>query len=77
MDFVAKHCILARCGGEAFQEASQIGPIVFDKTRTLTQGSEPKVTDVIIHVFPYGTTTRMGGSALLVVFGIVHYETLA
>ena len=60
MDFVAKHGILARCDGEAFQEASQIGLIVFDRTRTLTKGSDPNVTDVIIHVFPYGTTTRMG-----------------
>ena len=45
----AKHGILARGGGEAFQEASQIDLIVFDKTGTLTEGSEPKVTDVIIH----------------------------
>ena len=59
MDFAAKHGILARFGGEAFQEASQIGLIVFDKTRTLTLVSEPTVTDVIIHVFLYGTTTRM------------------
>ncbi|TFK31187.1 hypothetical protein BDQ12DRAFT_701635 [Crucibulum laeve] len=45
----AKYGILARGGGEAFQEASQIDVIVFDKTGTLTEGSEPKVTDVIIH----------------------------
>ena len=45
----AKHGILARGGGEAFQEASQIDVIVFDKTGTLTEGSEPKVTDEIIH----------------------------
>jgi cation transport ATPase len=45
----AKYGILARGGGEAFQEASQIDLIVFDKTGTLTEGSEPKVTDVIIH----------------------------
>ena len=46
----AKHGILARGGGEVFQEASQIDLVVFDKTGTLTEGrSEPKVTDVIIH----------------------------
>ncbi|KAF8075861.1 heavy metal translocatin [Lyophyllum atratum] len=45
----AKHGILTRGGGEAFQEASQIDVIVFDKTGTLTEGSEPKVTDEIIH----------------------------
>lgn len=45
----AKHGILARGGGEAFQEASQIDVIVFDKTGTLTEGTQPKVTDEIIH----------------------------
>jgi P-type Cu+ transporter len=45
----AKYGILARGGGEAFQEASRIDLIVFDKTGTLTEGTEPKVTDVIIH----------------------------
>lgn len=45
----AKYGILAQGGGEAFQEASQIDLIVFDKTGTLTEGSEPKVTDAIIH----------------------------
>lgn len=45
----AKHGILARGGGEAFQEASQVDIIVFDKTGTLTEGREPKVTDEIIY----------------------------
>jgi P-type Cu+ transporter len=44
----AKFGILARGGGEAFQEAAQIDIIVFDKTGTLTEGGEPVVTDVII-----------------------------
>ena len=52
----AKHGILVRGGGEAFQEASQIDVIVFDKTGTLTEGTEPKVTDEIIHP-PSATTT--------------------
>lgn len=41
----AKHGILAKGGGEAFQEASWLDCIVFDKTGTLTEGGEPKVTD--------------------------------
>ncbi|KAH9900017.1 heavy metal translocatin [Cubamyces lactineus] len=41
----AKYGILARGGGEAFQEAAQLDIIVFDKTGTLTEGGEPKVTD--------------------------------
>lgn len=44
----AKFGILARGGGEAFQEAAQLDVIVFDKTGTLTQGGDPKVTDVEI-----------------------------
>lgn len=41
----ARYGILAKGGGEAFQEASGLDCIVFDKTGTLTQGGEPKVTD--------------------------------
>ena len=41
----AKHGILVRGGGEAFQEAAQLDVIVFDKTGTLTTGGEPRVTD--------------------------------
>ena len=40
----AKHGILAKGGGEAFQEASWLDVIVFDKTGTLTEGGEPNVT---------------------------------
>ncbi|KAH8113464.1 heavy metal translocatin [Phellopilus nigrolimitatus] len=42
----AKHGILVRGGGEAFQEAAQLDAIVFDKTGTLTEGGEPRVTGV-------------------------------
>ncbi|KAF4618841.1 hypothetical protein D9613_009697 [Agrocybe pediades] len=45
----AKHGILARGGGEAFQDASQIDVVVFDKTGTLTEGREPQVTDVVFN----------------------------
>lgn len=41
----AQNGILARGGGEAFQEASMLDCIVFDKTGTLTVGEEPVVTD--------------------------------
>ena len=41
----AQHGILAKGGGEAFQEASQLDCVIFDKTGTLTHGAEPAVTD--------------------------------
>ena len=41
----AQYGILARGGGEAFQEAAQLDIVVFDKTGTLTEGGEPKVTN--------------------------------
>lgn len=41
----AEHGILAKGGGEAFQEASRLDIIVFDKTGTLTEGGEPKITN--------------------------------
>ncbi|KAI0952212.1 hypothetical protein AcW1_004372 [Taiwanofungus camphoratus] len=46
----AKYGILARGGGEAFQETAQLDIIVFDKTGTLTEGGEPRVTDAEIVV---------------------------
>ncbi|KAG1820206.1 heavy metal translocatin [Suillus subaureus] len=44
----AKHGILARGGGEAFQEMAQLDLVVFDKTGTLTEGGEPRVSDAEI-----------------------------
>lgn len=41
----AKYGILARGGGEAFQEASKLDVIAFDKTGTLTMGGDIKVVD--------------------------------
>ncbi|KAI9467063.1 heavy metal translocatin [Lactarius psammicola] len=41
----AKFGVLARGGGEAFQEAAQLDLIAFDKTGTLTIGGQPTVTD--------------------------------
>ncbi|KAI0068680.1 heavy metal translocatin [Artomyces pyxidatus] len=49
--------ILARGGGEAFQEAAQLDAIVFDKTGTLTEGGEPMVTD-FAGIDDEGTWTR-------------------
>lgn len=47
LGLAAKHGILARGGGEAFQEMSQIDVIVFDKTGTVTEG-EPRVSDFVL-----------------------------
>ncbi|KAG0709618.1 heavy metal translocatin [Suillus ampliporus] len=44
----AKYGILARGGGEAFQEMAQLDIVVFDKTGTLTEGGEPRVSDAEI-----------------------------
>ncbi|KAG1755715.1 heavy metal translocatin [Suillus lakei] len=44
----AKYGILARGGGEAFQEMAQLDIVVFDKTGTLTEGGEPRVSDAKI-----------------------------
>jgi Cu+-exporting ATPase len=41
----AKNGILAKGGGEAFQEASMLDLVVFDKTGTLTEGGKPSVTE--------------------------------
>lgn len=41
----AKYGILARGGGEAFQEGARVDVVCFDKTGTLTEGGEPKITD--------------------------------
>jgi Cu+-exporting ATPase len=41
----AKFGILARGGGEAFQEMAQLDLLVFDKTGTLTEGGQPQVSD--------------------------------
>ncbi|MCJ1361044.1 hypothetical protein MMC16_000141 [Acarospora aff. strigata] len=41
----AKHGILVRGGGEAFQETSNLDVVVFDKTGTLTEGGSLSVTD--------------------------------
>ncbi|KAL0949956.1 hypothetical protein HGRIS_009976 [Hohenbuehelia grisea] len=49
----AKFGILARGGGEAFQEMAQVDVVVFDKTGTLTQGGSPQVSDV--QIFPSPT----------------------
>ena len=41
----AKHGVLVKSGGEAFQTTSKVNCIVFDKTGTLTTGGNPVVTD--------------------------------
>jgi len=58
----AKFGILARGGGEAFQEAAQLDAIVFDKTGTLTTGGQPTVTDSedMCGSTPWGRETVLG-----------------
>ena len=41
----AKHGVLVKSGGEAFQTTSKVNCIVFDKTGTLTTGGNPVTTD--------------------------------
>ncbi|CEP64121.1 heavy metal translocating P-type ATPase LALA0_S10e02872g [Lachancea lanzarotensis] len=48
----AKHGILARGGGAAFQEGSRVSVVCFDKTGTLTIGGAPKVTNYSFHSNP-------------------------
>jgi Cu+-exporting ATPase len=50
----AKFGILARGGGEAFQEMAQVDVIAFDKTGTLTEGGAPRVTnsEIILDALP-------------------------
>ncbi|KIX09223.1 uncharacterized protein Z518_00302 [Rhinocladiella mackenziei CBS 650.93] len=45
----AKHGILAKGGGEAFEKAGKIDCVVFDKTGTLTQGGEPTIIDFMLY----------------------------
>ncbi|EXL39199.1 hypothetical protein FOCG_18186 [Fusarium oxysporum f. sp. radicis-lycopersici 26381] len=45
----AKHGILVKGGGEAFEKASKINCVVFDKMGTLTMGGEPSITDSEIY----------------------------
>ncbi|KAK6356693.1 hypothetical protein TWF718_001035 [Orbilia javanica] len=44
----ARYGILAKGGGEAFQEASWLDAVVFDKTGTLTKGGNPQVGDAVV-----------------------------
>jgi P-type Cu+ transporter len=60
----AKYGILARGGGEAFQEASRLDVIVFDKIGTLTKGGQPKVTDTDL-TLTYPTEVVYGVAAEL------------
>ncbi|KAK3056307.1 hypothetical protein LTR09_002814 [Extremus antarcticus] len=58
----AKHGILVKGGGEAFQEASRLDIAVFDKTGTLTQGGNPRVTD---HQFLLPNDSALGEQQIL------------
>jgi Cu+-exporting ATPase len=43
----AKYGVLVKGGGEAFEKASHVDCVVFDKTGTITLGGEPKVTEYL------------------------------
>jgi Cu+-exporting ATPase len=57
LGLAAKFGILARGGGEAFQEMSQLDVVVFDKTGTLTEGGEPRVSDCELPASPWSKNT--------------------
>lgn len=57
----AKYGILARGGGEAFQESSKLDIVCFDKTGTLTEGGEPKV----VHEWANGDDQKFDRKFLL------------
>ncbi|KAG1872585.1 heavy metal translocatin [Suillus tomentosus] len=61
----AKHGILARGGGEAFQDMAQLDVVVFDKTGTLTEGGEPRVSDAEILLSSVPEKTLLGIAAEL------------
>ncbi|WAO87371.1 Hypothetical protein NCS54_00467700 [Fusarium falciforme] len=46
----ARHGILAKGGGEAFEKANKVDTVMFDKTGTLTLGGEPSITDAEFYV---------------------------
>ncbi|KAG1833117.1 heavy metal translocatin [Suillus variegatus] len=61
----AKYGILARGGGEAFQDMAQLDVVVFDKTGTLTEGGEPRVSDAEILLSSVPEKTLFGIAAEL------------
>lgn len=61
LGLAAKCGILARGGGESFQEMTQLDLIVFDKTGTLTEGGEPRVSNCEIPASsPWSQSTLFG-----------------
>jgi P-type Cu+ transporter len=61
----AKHGILARRGGEAFQDMANVDIIVFDKTGTLTEGGNPQVTDTEILLASTSGSGQLPRSSIL------------
>lgn len=59
----AKHGVLVKGGGEAFEKAYKVDCVVFDKTGTLTVGGEPQITDTTI--FPDGDPDGIDKATLL------------
>ncbi|TRM67629.1 E1-E2 ATPase-domain-containing protein [Schizophyllum amplum] len=61
----AKFGILARGGGEAFEEMSRLDVLVFDKTGTLTEGGSPSVSDAHFIPGPWRKEVVLGVAAEL------------
>lgn len=65
LGLAAKFGVLARGGGEAFQEMAQVDLMVFDKTGTLTEGGESRVADCLITNSSWSRSVILGVAAEL------------
>ena len=73
----AKFGILARGGGEAFQECAQVDVVVFDKTGTITEGGQPKVVGAEFSSAVSLERKKLMGMALSVEMASSHPVALA